>query len=409
MNPFQHGEVFVTDDGGETDLDLGHYERFTGRNLLRDSNVTTGSVYQAVIQKERRGDLPGRHGAGHPPHHQRDQEPDSPDRGAHRGRRGRSPRSAAPSATSRSSPSSRRSASCATTSATTIAVFVHVTLVPYIGAVGGDEDQADPAQRRRAAQPGHHARRHRGPLRPAHRRGGAPQDQPLLRRPVGGGHQRPRRHQHLRGAADRSTPAASTRWCAAKLATSPPPSPTSPTWRDMVDRMARPRETVTIALVGKYIDLPDAYLSVVEALRHGALGGRRRPRSPLDRPATRWKGMLAETRLTGIDGIVVPGGFGVRGIEGKIAAVPLRPGEPDPLPRPVPRPAVRRDRVRPVAAGPARRQLERVRPAHLAPGHRPDGEPQQARRGDGRHHAARPLRRPAGRGHRIPAASTARS
>ena len=59
MNPFQHGEVFVTDDGGETDLDLGHYERFTGENLRRTSNVTTGSVYQAVIQKERRGDYLG--------------------------------------------------------------------------------------------------------------------------------------------------------------------------------------------------------------------------------------------------------------------------------------------------------------------------------------------------------------
>src|SRR5512137_1289339 len=59
MNPFQHGEVFVTDDGGETDLDLGHYERFTGINLRRDSNVTTGSVYLAVIQKERRGDFLG--------------------------------------------------------------------------------------------------------------------------------------------------------------------------------------------------------------------------------------------------------------------------------------------------------------------------------------------------------------
>ena len=59
MNPFQHGEVFVTDDGGETDLDLGHYERFTGEHLRRDSNVTTGAIYQTVIQKERRGDYLG--------------------------------------------------------------------------------------------------------------------------------------------------------------------------------------------------------------------------------------------------------------------------------------------------------------------------------------------------------------
>ncbi len=59
MNPFEHGEVFVTDDGGETDLDLGHYERYTGVHLRRDSNVTTGSIYQSVIRKERRGDYLG--------------------------------------------------------------------------------------------------------------------------------------------------------------------------------------------------------------------------------------------------------------------------------------------------------------------------------------------------------------
>ncbi len=74
MNPFEHGEVFVTDDGGETDLDLGHYERFIDENLHRESNATTGSIYQsAVIAKERRGDLPRQDGAGDPAHHGRDQ------------------------------------------------------------------------------------------------------------------------------------------------------------------------------------------------------------------------------------------------------------------------------------------------------------------------------------------------
>ena len=73
MNPFQHGEVFVTEDGAETDLDVGHYERFLDVNLSAEANVTTGKVYSAVIAKERRGRVPRRHGPGHPAHHQRDQ------------------------------------------------------------------------------------------------------------------------------------------------------------------------------------------------------------------------------------------------------------------------------------------------------------------------------------------------
>ncbi len=115
MSPYQHGEVYVTDDGAETDLDLGHYERFTSMVATRNSNWTTGKIYLSVIQKERRGDYLGAHRAGHPAHHQRDQ-------GRHpHGRRATSTscwsRSAAPSATSRACRSSRRSASSASTSA----------------------------------------------------------------------------------------------------------------------------------------------------------------------------------------------------------------------------------------------------------------------------------------------------
>ena len=73
MSPYQHGEVYVTDDGAETDLDLGHYERFTHCVTSRDSNITTGKIYGSVIAKERRGDYLGPHGAGDPPHHRRDQ------------------------------------------------------------------------------------------------------------------------------------------------------------------------------------------------------------------------------------------------------------------------------------------------------------------------------------------------
>ena len=74
MSPLQHGEVFVTDDGAETDLDLGHYERFIDENLNKYSNLTTGKVYWNVLNKERQGDLPGPDRPDHPPHHQRDQE-----------------------------------------------------------------------------------------------------------------------------------------------------------------------------------------------------------------------------------------------------------------------------------------------------------------------------------------------
>ena len=80
MSPFQHGEVFVTEDGAETDLDLGHYERFTDANTSRGSNVTAGAIYNSVIRKERRGRLPRRHRPGRPAHHRRDQAPHQADR-----------------------------------------------------------------------------------------------------------------------------------------------------------------------------------------------------------------------------------------------------------------------------------------------------------------------------------------
>jgi len=76
MNPFQHGEVFVADDGAETDLDLGHYERFIDESLSQNASITSGKIYWSVIQKERKGELPGRHRPSYPPHHQRNQGPD---------------------------------------------------------------------------------------------------------------------------------------------------------------------------------------------------------------------------------------------------------------------------------------------------------------------------------------------
>ena len=317
MNPFQHGEVFVTDDGGETDLDLGHYERFTGRNLLRDSNVTTGSVYQTVIQKERRGDYLG------------------------------DTVQVIPHITNEIKSRIRRLGErtevdvVVTEIGGTVgdieilpfleairqlrndvghenAVFIHVTLTPYLGP--SEEMKTKPTQhsvaelRSRGIQPDAIVVRSDRPVDEAERRKislfcdvpasaviNAPDAANIYSVPL---------TLHA-GGLDEVV-------CTKLRLVTPEPDLTG--WQEMVERMSRPAEPVTIALVGKYIDLPDAYLSVVEALKHGALAAG----VQLD---LRWiasddmEGMLADTHLDGVDGVVVPGGFGVRGIEGKIAAV----------------------------------------------------------------------------------------
>jgi CTP synthase len=317
MNPFQHGEVFVTDDGGETDLDLGHYERFTGRNLQRDSNVTTGSVYLAVIQKERRGDYLG------------------------------DTVQVIPHITNEIKSRIRRLAE--RTEADVViteiggtvgdieilpfleairqlrndvghgnAVSIHVTLVPYLAP--SEELKTKPTQHSVAELRSH----------------GIHPDAIVVRsdRPVD---ESDRRKISLFCDVDPeaviNAPDASNIYevplilhagglddviCSRLGLTTEPPDLSM--WRDMVERMARPAQRATIALVGKYVDLPDAYLSVVEALRHGALAAG----VGIDLrwiPSDDLEGMLAETHLGDVDGVVVPGGFGVRGIEGKINAV----------------------------------------------------------------------------------------
>jgi CTP synthase len=317
MNPFQHGEVFVTDDGGETDLDLGHYERFTGRNLQRDSNVTTGSVYQAVIQKERRGDYLG------------------------------DTVQVIPHITNEIKSRIRRLAE--RTEADVViteiggtvgdieilpfleairqlrndvghgnAVFVHVTLVPYLAP--SEELKTKPTQhsvaelRSRGIHPDAIVVRSDRPVDESDRRKislfcdvdpeaviNAPDASNIYEVPL---------VLHAGGLDDVI--------CTRLGLTGETPDLT--VWADMVERMARPTRRATIALVGKYVDLPDAYLSVVEALRHGALGAG----IGIDLrwiPSDDLEGLLAETHLGDVDGVVVPGGFGVRGIEGKINAV----------------------------------------------------------------------------------------
>ena len=199
MNPFEHGEVFVTEDGGETDLDLGHYERFIDENLHKDSNATTGQIYSSVIAKERRGDYLGKTVQVIP--HITDEIKERV-RAARRATTSTSSssRSAGRSATSRSCRSSRRSGSSAVTSAGTTSATSTSRSCPTSAAVRRAEDQADPALGHRAAQPRHPARRDRLPERPADLREPEAQDLAALRRPDRGGRLRGRR----RAASTRS-------------------------------------------------------------------------------------------------------------------------------------------------------------------------------------------------------------
>jgi CTP synthase len=317
MNPFQHGEVFVTDDGGETDLDLGHYERFSGINLRRDSNVTTGSVYLAVIQKERRGDFLGET-VQVIPHITNEIKS--------RIRRLGERTEADVVITElggtvgdieilpfleavrqfRNDVGPHNSAS------------IHVTLAPYIAP--SEELKTKPTQhsvaelRSRGIVPDAIVVRSDRPLpEGARRKISLFCDVPL---------------EAVINAADApdiyAVPltlheAGLDQVICRSLDLHPGPADLA-VWRAMVSRLAAATEKVTIGLVGKYIDLPDAYLSVVESLRHGALACD----VMLDLrwiPSDEVDGLLAPSYLEGVDGIVVPGGFGVRGIEGKIAAV----------------------------------------------------------------------------------------
>ncbi len=317
MNPFEHGEVFVTDDGGETDLDLGHYERFIGERLRRDSNVTTGSIYQSVIRKERRGEYLG------------------------------DTVQVIPHITNEIKARIRKLGDDDTVDVVITEVggtvgdieslpfleairqvrkdvgpentcYIHVTLVPYLST--SEELKTKPTQhsvaelRGRGIHPEIIVVRSDRPLDDSARRKislfcDVSTDAVISAMDVDNIYAVP---LHLReGGLDEVV-------CRElHIETSPPDLAA---WTDMVDRMQHSTGTVTIGLVGKYVDLPDAYLSVVEALRHGAAAAG----VALD---LRWiaaedvDGLLAASHLAGLDGIIVPGGFGYRGVEGKIQAI----------------------------------------------------------------------------------------
>ncbi len=317
MNPFQHGEVFVTDDGGETDLDLGHYERFTGSNLRRTSNVTAGSIYLSVIQKERRGDYLGDTVQVIP--HITNEIKD-------RIRAVAGPEEADVVITEvggtvgdiESLPFLEAIRQFANDVGRDNALFLHVTLVPYIAS--SEELKTKPTQhsvaelRSKGIQPDVIVVRSDRPIDDAVRRKislfcdvpvraviSAPDASDIYEVPLilhrGGLDQVVCERLGLEGR-----------------------EPDLSDWETMVRRAMAATKPVTIGVVGKYVDLPDAYLSVVEALRHGAAAEDRKLEIRWI-PSDELTGMLAESYLQDVDGIVVPGGFGPRGVEGKIAAI----------------------------------------------------------------------------------------
>ncbi|MBU3700505.1 MAG: CTP synthase [Acidimicrobiia bacterium] len=315
MNPFEHGEVFVTDDGGETDLDLGHYERFIDEPLGRGSNATTGSIYSAVIAAERRGDYLGRTVQVIP--HITDEI-------------------------------KRRITALASESVDVVITeiggtvgdieilpfleairqyrldvgrenvcYVHVTLVPFIGPSG--EQKTKPTQhsvtelRSRGIQPDIIVCRSEASLSPELKRKisnlcdvpveavvNAADARNLYEVPLV-------MHEEgldeyvcrMFGFADRDIDLSE--------------------WEILVDRVENSNIPLRIGIIGKYVALPDAYLSVVESLKHGGF-------FHAADVSVEWiqaedvEEMSADGRLSELDGIVIPGGFGERGVEGKIAA-----------------------------------------------------------------------------------------
>lgn len=319
MNPFQHGEVFVTDDGAETDLDIGHYERFLNINLSQAANVTTGQIYSEVIAKERRGEYLGDtvqvipHITNEIKRRMRLQAQDSPqpdviitEIGGTVGDIESQP--FLESARQVRHELGRRNV-----------FFVHVSLVPFMGASG--EQKTKPTQHSVAAlrsigiQPDALVLRSDRPVTESNKRKIALMCD-VDERAVVNAIDVPSIYDiptmlHTQGldsfiVEELNLECNEVNWGH---------------WSDLLTAVHQPAHHVTIGLVGKYIDLPDAYLSVTEALRAGGFAHQTKVNIkwiPSDECETH-EGAAAA--LDQVDAICVPGGFGIRGIEGKLGAL----------------------------------------------------------------------------------------
>jgi len=335
MNPFEHGEVFVTEDGGETDLDLGHYERFIDEALSRDSNATTGSIYQAVIAKERRGEYLGKT-VQVIPHITNEIKLRIQRLGSEDvdvviteigGTVGDIEILPFLEAVRQFRKDVGRDNVC----------YVHVTLVPYLGPSG--EQKTKPTQhsvtelRSRGIQPDVIILRSDRPI-PASLKTKISLLSDLPEEGVISNVDAPNLYEiplalHEEGLDDyvcdllRLSPRS---WGADGPATGEGSgrasglAPDLRRWQALVRQVESASKPVRIGLIGKYVNLPDAYLSVVEALRHGGYSHGARLRVDWTQ-AEEVEGLMAEGRLRDLDGMIVPGGFGERGIEGMVAAV----------------------------------------------------------------------------------------
>ena len=315
MSPYQHGEVFVTDDGAETDLDLGHYERFTGRSANQGDNITTGRIYRNIIERERRGDYLGAtvqvipHVTDEIKNFVREGNEDydfvlceiggtvgdieaMPFLEAIRQLGNELPRGGA--------------------------VYVHLTLMPWIPAAG--ELKTKPTQ--------HSVKELRSI--------GIAPDILLVRadRPI------PREERrklslfcnvresaviqaldvaHIYDVPEAYHKEGLDGEVLAAFGIEPAPKPRMERWREVTDRIHNPEGEVTIAIVGKYTGLKDAYKSLIEALSHGGMANRVRVKLDWIESEVFEKEDPAPF-LEKVHGILVPGGFGERGSEGKILA-----------------------------------------------------------------------------------------
>jgi CTP synthase len=317
MNPFEHGEVYVTDDGGETDLDLGHYERFVGERLSRDSNVTTGSIYQSVIRKERRGDYLGAT-VQVIPHITNEIKSRIRKLGQRENVDVVITEVGGTVGDIESLPFLEAIRQVRKDIGEENVCYIHVTLVPYLST--SEELKTKPTQhsvaelRSRGILPEIIVVRSDRPIDDSARRKislfcDVEADAVINALDVSNIYAVPLA-LHEAGL--------DTVVCRELKLESPEPDLDA--WDKMVTAMATPKGEVTIGVVGKYVDLPDAYLSVVEALRHAG-------RTSSVKVNVRWiaaeniDGMLVDSYLEDLDGILVPGGFGIRGIEGKIQAI----------------------------------------------------------------------------------------
>jgi CTP synthase len=317
MNPFQHGEVFVTEDGAETDLDLGHYERFIDINLTRLASVTTGSVYSEVIAKERRGDYLGAtvqmipHVTG-----------EIKDRIARVARETQADVVIAEVGGTvgdiegqifiEALRQFRKDVGAANT------LFVHVTLIPDVGPWG--EIKTKPTQhsvikmREMGIQPDVLICRTKRPLTGENREKislfcDVDKEAVIEAADVETIYEVPLRFE-ASGLAD----------LVVRRLGLPERTPDMTEWEEIIQRIKQPAYEVEVAVVGKYVDNGDAYISIAESLKHGGIANDARVNLHwIDSEDLNSDNVAS--RLSGMDAIVVAGGFGARGVEGKVHAV----------------------------------------------------------------------------------------